>query len=244
MVWMAKARISPADQWRASKEAAIACDLHMQNQRDNGRLQTESIIGSRIDLGYALEIGTGPGHEGLEWLMKTEDTTLAGIDTSRDMVALAKKNARLHGLEGRTEYRVGDPHQIPYASESFDAVFSIGSWHEWSLPTAVFNEINRVLRPGGKYFICDLRRDMNPLAKCYNYLCRFGLQKGMRRAYLCSVDASYTLHEARLQLAGADLEGWNAEQTSQNIIIYGKKKYKMAEKSQNHKTPMIATTMI
>ncbi|MDD1754873.1 MAG: hypothetical protein LUQ63_04555, partial [Methanothrix sp.] len=71
-----------------------------------------------------------------------------------------------------------------------------------------------------------------------------GLQKGMRRAYLCSVDASYTLHEARLQLAGADLEGWNAEQTSQNIIIYGKKKYKTAEKSQNHKTPMIATTMI
>jgi ubiquinone/menaquinone biosynthesis C-methylase UbiE len=241
MGWMAKARISQADQWRASKEAAIANDLHMQNQRDNGRLQTESILRSRIDLGHALEIGTGPGHEGLEWLMKTEDTTLAGMDISRDMVALAKKNALLCGLEDRAEYRVGDPHHIPYARESFDAVFSIGSWHEWSLPNAVFDEINRVLRPGGKYFICDLRRDMNPLTKCFNYLCRLGLQKEMRRAYLSSVDASYTLHEARLQLAGANLEGWNAEQTSQNIIIHGRKNYRAMDDLPILITPLMAS---
>ena len=213
------------DQWKASKESVKAYDLYMRHQRDGGRLQTESILRSRIDLGCALEIGPGPGYEGLEWLMKTEDTTLIGLDISEDIVALARKNAREYGLEKRAEYRVGDAGKIPYAKGRFDAVFSINSLHEWAQPKKVFDEIERVLRPGGKYLICDLRRDMNPLIKCFSILCQSRTQKEIRNGFISSVDASYTLQETMNLLAETKLEGWKAEQSSQNIIISGRKEY-------------------
>ena len=213
------------DQWKASEEPAKAYDLYMRHQRDGCRLQTESILRSRIDLGCALEIGPGPGYEGLEWLMKTEDTTLIGLDICEDMVALARKNARDYGLEKRAEYCVGDAGKIPYAKGRFDAVFSINSLHEWAQPEKVFDEIERVLRPGGKYLICDLRRDMNPVIKFFNYLCPSRTQKEIRNGFISAVDASYTLQETTNLLAETKLEGWKAEQSSQNIIISGRKEY-------------------
>ena len=49
--------------------------------------------------------------------MKTEDTTLIGLDISGEMVALARKNARDYGLEKRAEYHVGDAGKILAAIE-------------------------------------------------------------------------------------------------------------------------------
>jgi len=222
---MVKSRVPVTDHWKASEESAKANDHHMRQLRDRDRLQTQSILGSRIDIGCALEIGSGPGYEGLEWLMKTEDTILKSLDVSKYMVALAEKNAREYGLEGRAEFRVGDPSKIPYANSYFDAVFSINSLHEWTRPKEVFDEIERVLRPGGKYFICDLRRDINPLIKCFNSLCLLSGDKETRNGFTSSVDASYTHREITNLLEETKLEGWKAERTMQNIIISGRKEY-------------------
>jgi len=77
-------------------------------------LQTESLLKSRIDLGCALEIGPGPGYEGREWLRRTEDTTLKGLDIRQDMVVLARENVNNWGLNGRAEYYVGDAARKEY----------------------------------------------------------------------------------------------------------------------------------
>lgn len=52
---------------------------------------------------------------------------------------------------------------------SFVTVISNGSLHEWEHPIRAFHEISRVLRPGGRYCITDLRRDVHPLKQAMVY---------------------------------------------------------------------------
>ena len=59
--------------------------------------------------------------------------------------------------------------EMPFPQASFDAVFSSGSLHEWENPKKSFDEIDRVLKPGGRYIVCDLRRNINPLLKWMTY---------------------------------------------------------------------------
>jgi len=69
------------------------------------------------------------------------------------MIALAHKNAGEYGLEDRVRYVNASGSRMPFEDGSFDAVFTNGSLHEWADPRATFNEIWRVLRAGGRYFI-------------------------------------------------------------------------------------------
>ncbi len=222
---MVKPRVAEADNGIADAELIEARDRSMRSLMNQGRLQTESLLRSRIDLGCALEIGSGPGYEGLEWLMRTEDTTLKGLDISEDMVVLAKKNVKDYGLEARAEYCVGDAARIPFLDGHFDAVFSTNSLHEWANPKKVFNEIYRVLRPGGKYFISDLRRDMNPVVRWFIIFSLSGEPKAMRQRFSSAVNASYTHPEVREILAQTKLPGWKVEQTSLYVVISGRKEY-------------------
>jgi ubiquinone/menaquinone biosynthesis C-methylase UbiE len=223
---MVKPRVIEMGHVIKGEEALRAYDISMRRLRDKGLLQTEPILNSRVDLGCALEIGPGPGYQGLEWLMKTEDTTLKGLDISEDMVALAAKNSRDYGLESRAEYYVGDASRVPFGAGYFDAVISTNSLHEWPRPREVFNEIYRVLRPGGKYFISDLRRDMSPLMKWFVLLQPGNVRSAeMRSGFISSVNASYTLAEIQDMLAETRLQGWRAEQNLLYVIISGKKAY-------------------
>lgn len=223
---MVRPRVVEIDHGITGEEVVRAYDISMRRLRDKGLLQTESILNSRVDLGCALEIGPGPGYQGLEWLKKTEDTTLKGLDISEDMVALAMRNARDYGLESRAEYFVGDASKIPFGDGYFDAVISTNSLHEWSRPRETFNEIYRVLRPGGKYFISDLRRDMSLLMKWFVLLQPGSVRSTkMRSGLISSVNASYTLAEIQDMLSDTRLQGWRAEQNLLYIVVSGKKAY-------------------
>lgn len=139
----------------------------MKNSRDKGYLCTDKIIESGIKSGLALEIGPGPGYLGLEWLKNTKRTRLTGLDVSKDMVEVAEKNALEYGFNDRAKYVNGNALNLPFDDEKFDAVFSNASLHEWEDPVVVFNEVYRVLKTGGQFYISDLRRDMFFLVKIF-----------------------------------------------------------------------------
>jgi ubiquinone/menaquinone biosynthesis C-methylase UbiE len=194
-------------------------DLMQRNLRDRGWMITNLLIREGIDSGIALEIGPGPGYLGLEWLKKTEGTILKGLEISEDMIAITRKNAMEYGLNGRAEYIKGDAQQMPFEDEYFDVVFTNGSLHEWANPEAILNEIARVLKPGGRYFISDMRRDMNILAKWFLYLiCQ---PKSIRFGLISSINASYTLPEIENMLPKTRLQGWHARKSFIGIGITG-----------------------
>jgi ubiquinone/menaquinone biosynthesis C-methylase UbiE len=177
-------------------EFTVALYDEMQRKlRDRGWIETKDIIKSGITEGFALEIGSGPGYLGLEWLKRTEGTTLKGLDISQDMLSIAKRNAKEYGLSERVEYIHGRGDRIPFEDESFDTVFTNGSLHEWSHPKETFNEIWRVLKREGKFFISDLRRDMFFLIR--GLLWMGTKPKEIRPGLITSINASYTPGELR-----------------------------------------------
>ena len=143
---MTKTRIPETDHGIQGEITVAQYDQMQRSLRDRGWIETSSLLKYGIVNGQALEIGPGPGYLGLEWLKQTKDTCLVGLDISPDMQSLAQRNAQIYGLIDRTEYRLGNCDQIPIDDNTFDAVFTSGSLHEWANPCGAFDEIWRVLK--------------------------------------------------------------------------------------------------
>jgi SAM-dependent methyltransferase len=96
--------------------------------------------------------------------IKSEFTVLdlgagAGIISYMDFRGLAKKICGID-LDPRVIYnpfldegKVADANQIPYPNDSFDLVFSDNVMEHLDEPLLIFNEVKRVLKPGGKFLI-------------------------------------------------------------------------------------------
>lgn len=182
-----------------------AYDAMQRRLRDRGWMETKDVIASGISRGHVLEVGPGPGYLGLEWLKSTSGSTLTGVEISPNMMAMAGRNAESYGLTDRVEYVEGNAMEMPFEDGAFDGAFTNGSLHEWERPEAVFAEIRRVVRPGGRYFISDLRRDILPLVRL---LLRLAAKPvSMREGLISSINAAYTADEIRAMLAGSLLSG-------------------------------------
>ena len=166
-------------------------DVFARFMRDKGWNGVDDMIASGISGGDVLEIGPGPGYVGLEVVRKISAKTLTGCEISPAMIRFAEKNAREYGIDAH--YAQGNCMDMPFDEESFDSVISNGSLHEWENPIKVFDEVWRVLRPGGRYCITDLRRDVGTFKRTMVYAST--RPKQMRPGLLSSLDASYTLSE-------------------------------------------------
>jgi len=190
--------------------------------RDKGWLETNEVIKAGIDKGSVLEIGSGPDYLGLEWLKKTEKTRLTGLEISSNMIKVAQRNAREYGLESRVNYVLGDSHKIPFKDNEFDGVFSCESLHEWAEPGLIFSEIYRVLKPNGKFFVGDLRRDMNPLMVFLMKL--LARTREMKEGLVSSINAAYTAKEIESILAKTGIESIRINSNLMGLGIIGEKR--------------------
>jgi len=114
---------------------------------------------SMVQEGKLLEIGPGPGYISIEIAKLSPKMEVIGLDISDTMIEIAKKNANEQGLSEKIGFRKGDASKMPFGDSSFDFVISSGSLHHWKKPTQIFNEIYRVLKPGRRALISDLRKD-------------------------------------------------------------------------------------
>ena len=222
---MVKERIIETDSGIQDELEVEIYDSFLKGMRDRGWLETNLIIATGINKGLSLEIGPGPGYLGLEWLKKTEGTQLKGVEISASMIKLAEKNAEEYGLSARANYVVGDASNMSFSDNTFDSVFTNGSLHEWSQPEKIFNEIFRVLKPQGIYFISDMRRDMNFFIKWF--MKAIAKPKEIRSGLITSINASYTTKEVRSILNVTALKNSTISCNPMGIIIKGIKQYKV-----------------
>jgi ubiquinone/menaquinone biosynthesis C-methylase UbiE len=194
-VIMPKARIVETDSGIQGEFTVALYDTMQRRLRDRGWIETNDIMQSGITEGLALEIGPGPGYLGLEWLKKNEGTRLKGLDISADMITIAERNAQEYGLQKRVEYVQSNGNNMPFENSTFDAVFTNGSLHEWAEPKKTLNEIWRVLKPGGRVFVSDLRRDMSFLMRWFLYIAT--KPKEIRPGLISSINAAYTPDELK-----------------------------------------------
>jgi len=218
---MFETRIPETDTGIQDEVTVDIYDQMQRNLRDADHLPTDHLVTVSQGVKKALEIGPGPGYFGLEWLKKTKETRLTGLEISPAMIRVATKNAASYQVSDRVTYREGNALCMPFEDDSFDMVFSNGSLHEWEDAKAVFCEARRVVRPGGMILILDLRRDLSP--DIYQYMYENCKPAEIRPGFTSSVQAAYTPEELQHLLSDSKLSGWQVFEHPFGLGIIGNK---------------------
>lgn len=96
-----------------------------------------------------LDLGCGNGRL-YKYLKDITDVNYTGVDNSEELIKIARNN------HPEAKFEVGDCLDLPYGDQSFDMVISIAVLHHItpvSNRKLFFNQIFRVLKPGGTAFI-------------------------------------------------------------------------------------------
>lgn len=217
---MVKKRIIETNEGIQNELTVEIFDEFAKVMRDKGWNNVDSFLKAGITKGEVLEIGPGPGYIGLEWLKKAQNAKLTGLEISENMIQMANQNAEQYMFQDKTCYIKGNCMQMPFDENSFDGVFSNGSLHEWENPVKTFNEIKRVLKPGGLFCVTDMRRDVNNILKWMIYF--LSKPKEIRPGFLTSLDASYTIEELNSLLKQSSITDYKIQKEFFGLCVSGK----------------------
>jgi SAM-dependent methyltransferase len=130
------------------------------------------------ELGHdrALDLGCGTGVISLALAERGFD--VLGVDHSREMLAIAEKKLVDRAPSGRYEFVVGDVRNVPADDEEFGCVTCQGLLHHLPEMESCLGELNRVLRPGGFFFISEPALEETPLKRSLRALWRIGQRGG------------------------------------------------------------------
>jgi ubiquinone/menaquinone biosynthesis C-methylase UbiE len=115
----------------------------------------------RVAIGLAsdasiLEVAPGPGYFAIE-LAKLGPYRITGLDISESFVRIARANATQAGVA--VDFRQGNAAAMPFSNNEFDLAFCRAAFKNFAEPEAALAEMYRVLKPGGRAVIIDMRAD-------------------------------------------------------------------------------------
>ena len=114
------------------------------------------LSGSLPSAARLLDVGTGPGYL-LRYLARERpDVHLWGLDLDYKMIRLARRG---NALPASSAWVVGDARALPFPDGTFHQVVATLSYHIWPEPLMGLQEIWRTLRPGGRAWIYELKRE-------------------------------------------------------------------------------------
>lgn len=112
-----------------------------------------------------LDVGCGTGELLVRLAAKYPNASLSGLDPVPEMLAVARTK-----LSANVELRVGWANELPWPDGAFDVVVSCNMFHYITHPVAAVQEMERVLRPGGRLVITDWCDDYLACRLCTVYL--------------------------------------------------------------------------
>lgn len=173
------------------------------------------------DGGKVLDVGTGTGFVAIAIakLLRERSVQVIGLDLSPAMLTLAAENAQRAGLNGAVTWREGNAYAMPFAEGEFDAVISNDSLHHWEDPVSIFNEIARVLKPGGVCLIHDSRRLESWWPRLFAWGIGLMIPPDFRVHYWGSIRSSYTPKELETLVSRSQLAGWRVESGFMEVAV-------------------------
>lgn len=107
-----------------------------------------------------LDLGCGAGLDTI--LAARQAGSVIGLDFSPAMVARARESAASLGLTN-VEFQLGDAESIPLENDSIDVALVNGIFNLNPSRGRIFDELARVVRPGGAVFAAELILKGSPL---------------------------------------------------------------------------------
>jgi demethylmenaquinone methyltransferase/2-methoxy-6-polyprenyl-1,4-benzoquinol methylase len=113
-----------------------------------------------------LDVCAGTNAIGIALLKREPTLEVHAIDRSAEMQKVGQRNAQ--ALDLQIHSVIDDVHTLPYPDNHFDlATLQFASRH--LRVRRVFAEIRRVLKPGGRFYHCDMLRPSNPVVEQLYY---------------------------------------------------------------------------
>jgi ubiquinone/menaquinone biosynthesis C-methylase UbiE len=106
-----------------------------------------------------LEVAPGPGYFAIE-LAKLGNFSITGLDLSHTFVRLATMKAAEAGA--KIDFKQGSASNMPFPADSFDFLLCRAVFKNVGEPVIALQEMWRVLKPGGRGLIIDLKGDASP----------------------------------------------------------------------------------
>ncbi len=131
-------------------------------------LRKKFIAGIELHSGQkALDVCAGTNVIGIDLLTKQPDLQMYAVDRSSAMQKVGQQRAQERGLH--IDSTISDVHKLPFPDNHFDVVtLQYASRH--LRVVEVFEEIKRVLKPGGHFYHCDMLRPANKVIEEIYYL--------------------------------------------------------------------------
>lgn len=107
---------------------------------------------TKITKGVCLDLGCGTGTLGIN-LAKITNLNLIYLDRNEEILDYAKKYVKQEKFEKSSKFILSDVHILPFEDNSVNLAISRGSVFFWENLEKAFNEIVRILKPGGYTYI-------------------------------------------------------------------------------------------
>jgi len=107
--------------------------------------------------GEVLDVAPASSHLAIQMAI-AGNMRVTALSPTPAVVDAARRNADKAGI--RVDFQRGNPARMPFQDSTFDFVVCHNAFRRLPDPVATLREIHRVLKPGRKGVIIDLRRDV------------------------------------------------------------------------------------
>ncbi|MFX0093038.1 MAG: class I SAM-dependent methyltransferase, partial [Candidatus Hodarchaeota archaeon] len=102
-----------------------------------------------------LEVGCGNAYTLARYAEHAAE--VYGLDITEAAIKISRQRFDYQGLKG--DFRVGNAEELPYDSDYFDCICSMGVLHHVPDPEKAVSEIRRCLKPGGRLIVMFYHRN-------------------------------------------------------------------------------------
>jgi ubiquinone/menaquinone biosynthesis C-methylase UbiE len=170
-----------------TRQAVPFSEMHARDDAGIHRLLIETAdIGPEVEV---LDVACGPGLVACEVAKVARHVT--GVDLTRAMIEQAEARQRSLGLSNLT-WAVGDAQPLDFPDAAFSRVITRYTFHHFTDPAGVFDEMVRTCRPGGRVTVCDVFATSLEQGEAYDRLERYRDPSHTRALQLAEFEALFS----------------------------------------------------